>query len=136
MADELRPGLLEHPLGEIDAGDLVAVGREQQGDVPAAGADVEHGASALGERVPPGPRPGLALSGQGQAGELVLVVLGDPAGPVAVPGLLVHVGGAGHRGVSWGSRASGASGAPWASRPRKRNWTVPSAAIARSAATA
>ena len=161
MALELRARLREHAGGEVDAGDVEAVGREEQGDVAAAGAEVEHLARAGRQRGAEGPRPGLALAGQGESGQLVLVVLSGPAGPVAVPGLLVLGGGAGHRGGSrgdrggGGARGTGAEGAsgwngggvtgptsqPWpssaaSSGPRKRNWVVPSAARARSAATA
>src|SRR5699024_2638893 len=140
-------GALEHALGEVDAGDLVAVGRELQRDVPGAGADVQHRSGADGQGICPDPGPGRALVGMGEAGELVLVVLERVPGPVLVPAVLVLGGGAGHRrGSSEDGAATGAVSSPAAPvgaaasggaavRPRNRNCTTPSSAEARCAAT-
>src|SRR5699024_1639145 len=116
---------------------VVAVGRELQRDVPGPGADVEHAARAGGEGGGPQARPRLALLGVGQAGELVLVVLGRVPGPVRVPALLLPV-----EGVGEGQRSScrigtvrdeGDGGGPPC--PRNRNCTTPSSAVVRCAST-
>ena len=61
LAAVLRPRTLDHRLGEIDAGDVVAEGNEHLRHLAGAGGEFEHVERRLAEMLADRRRPGLVL---------------------------------------------------------------------------